>query len=588
MQGAYKGINSFQIIESARARIDDIELDSPRSLLACQRVGVIPAELNYISEAGFNEPDPYRRRALYEAREKDRVRALGACLREFKKICAEGVTLAESLAFTNLASLLPAKYAARPRSREVGKALSTLQDIGEEHAEVGDLVRVQQRQYLQDLVTRVVRERRLAERNGKRAGDMSMSASSPKARSPRMTSINIRSLSAPRTLNSAGTPSDTRNQASSKVFTSKEPRVQSPRNSDYAALRKQRLEQERVEKEENYLAKQRAAAETLQLRQQQQQEAVQKRQEARIEHTAAVRQRAAQRQQRRQDLLHEDLMDREQHHRDIFKQALQNQASLMASSRLTRSAVEPSMLAKREAEIQQSMLGMELKIKQADDEHKIRHAELQARQQQDVDRRRFQADLEKDLLNRRIERQERVSAFRKTLQIAQQEHQQIQMETRKDTLTQRARESRELTTKQAEEMQRFKEQADALLKRNDVRRLEAIEKAMARKNRRLGKDGLTEAVEIVQGSTRSKSATVSSAKRMSQTVKERLERVPDDLYGMIRLAEKSGGFLDYTAARHVHPGLYKSRIEKAQLAQLSKRPPRRASSRGTYTVFETM
>lgn len=605
MTADYKGVTSLQIIPNAKARIDDIELDSPRSILACQRVGVLPQELNFCQENSINESDPEKRKLIFEAYEKDRAMALAACLSEFQKICDNGVTLAESIAFPRLANLLPRSRTKDPR---VCNALEAIQrrysPDGMEQRLIAKQV-ARRKRCMAEIVQTVLNEDKINE-------SMSVSANlvdqnkqvKQKEIAKKMERLLQKQEVAMERYNEAQKIADEHSldmlrkyqlqmkstEQNLKEATSrwrKEAALQASRHRKQQQIieaKRRKEDAERMQQLDRFLARQQEIDNRLQTLQNNEQTKRMLQSEKLNTRLISASMRADQLhlqkiEQQRAELKQKNALA-EQRRNDM----LQSRKETILHAHLAACEAQRKRMKNLEQEREFQLLQKKQKIAEEDALFSRRKSERLRACNRVAKVAKLKADLEAEIQQRRKERAERMDSYKRMILNAHDSTIKEKVARQKEEARHSAESFRDTSFKVKHQTEAITQQIRETFRQNKLDVIRQAASVINRKPLHGEEDGFTKALAVISHSQRPHKRI--DFKGSSSMTQERLKAVPNDLYGQVRLAEKSGGFIDYASIRLVKPGAYRERILKSQQTRPRSAPTNSAPWTAKYSVYE--
>lgn len=605
MTADYKGVTSLQIISTAKARIGDIELDSPRSLLACQRVGVLPQELNFCQESAINESDPEKRRLIFEVYEKDRTMALAACLNEFQKICDNGVTLAESIAFPQLANLLPRSRTNDPRVRSALSAIQKRYSSDDmEHRLINKEI-PQRKRCMTEIIQKVLKEDKLEERMSTSENLVDQNKQvRQKEMAKRMEQLLQRQEVATERYNEAQKIADTQAlsvlrkyqlqmknvEKSLKETINKRKKEAALQESRYKK-QKQIIEAKRKEEEaermrqiDQFLAKQLETTnrlETMRNNEQTKRMLQSEKLNTRLI-TASMRadQLHAQRiEQQRTELKQKNALA-EQRRNDM----LQSQKDTILHNQLAAREAQEKRLKNLEQEREFQLLQRKQKIAEENALFLKRKNERMQTCQRIAKMAKLKTDLENEIHARRKERAERMDNYKRMIQSAHDNTIKERVARQREEAQHKAESFRDTSFKIKHQTEIITQQIRNVLKQNKVDVVRQAANIVNKEPVHGKEDRFTKALEVISYSQKPHKRI--DFKESSNVTQERLQKVPNDLYNQVRLAEKSGGFIDYATIRLVKPSIYRERILKSQQTRPRSAPNNSAPWTAKYSIYE--
>ncbi|EES99614.1 Chromosome segregation protein SMC [Giardia duodenalis] len=605
MTADYKGVTSLQIIPNAKARIGDIELDSPRSILACQRVGVLPQELNFCQENSINESDPEKRRLMFEAYEKDRVMALAACLNEFQKICDNGVTLAESIAFPKLANLLPRSRANDPRVRSALEAIQKRYSPDEIEQRLINKQVARRKHCMTDIISAVLKEDRLQERMSASATLVDQNKQvRQKEMAKRMEQLLQRQEIATEKYNEAQKIADKhsldvlrkyqlqmknteQNLKEATLKRQKEAALQASKHRKHQQMieaKRREEDAERMQQIDQFIARQQEIDSRLETLRNNEQTKRMLQSEKLNMRLISASMRADQLylqkvEQQRADLKHKNALA-EQRRNDM----LQSQKDTILHNHLVAREAQKRRIENLEQEREFQLLQRKQKIAEEDALFAKRKSERLRTCNRIARMAKLKADLENEIHLRRKERTERMDNYKRTIQSAHDNTIKEKVARQKEEVQHRAESFRDTSFKVKHQTETITQQIRDTFRQNKVSVVRQAASVVNRKPLHGEEDGFTKALAVISHAQKPHKRI--DFKGASNVTQERLEKVPNDLYGQVRLAEKSGGFIDYASIRLVKPGAYRERILKSQQTRPRSAPTNSASWAAKYSVYE--
>lgn len=605
MTADYKGVTSLQIIPNAKARIGDIELDSPRSILACQRVGVLPQELNFCQESTISESDPEKRRLIFEAYEKDRTMALAACLSEFQKICDNGVTLAESIAFPRLANLLPRSRTNDSRVRSALAAIQKRYSSDDMEQRLINKQVPQRKRCMTEIIQKVLREDKLEERMSTSANLVDQNKQvRQKEMAKKMEQLLQRQEVAAERYNEAQKIADAhgldvlrkyqlqmknteKNLKEATNKRQKEAALQASKHKKQQQIieaKRREEEAERMQQIDQFIAKQLETENRLETMRNNEQTKRMLQSEKLNARLISASMRADQLhmqkiEQQRAELKQKNALA-EQRRNDM----LQSQKDTILHNQLAAREAQEKRMKNLEQEREFQLLQRRQKIAEEDALFIKRKNERMQACHRIAKMAKLKTDLENEIHARRKERTARMDNYRRMVQSAHDNTVKERVTRQREEAQHKAESFRDTSFKIKHQTETITQQIRNTFNQNKVGVVRQAASVVNKKPMHGEEDGFTKALTVI--SHFQKPHKRIDFKGSSNVTQERLQKVPNDLYGQVRLAEKSGGFIDYASIRLVKPSVYRERILKSQQTRPRSAPSNSAPWTAKYSLYE--